>query len=196
MSETLLHAWWMLALRGVIAIVFGALALMWPGLTLLALIILFAAYAMAGGVVWVIGAVRHRRTDRYWWIPLLFGLLSIGAGVIALVYPTLTALALVLLMGANAVVSGVIDIVLAIRLRRHIPNEFLLVLVGVVSLAFGIMVLMFPAGGALALVWLVSAYAILAGVLFVALSLRVRTWSRLNIARSSPAAGALSEQKT
>lgn len=191
MNDTLLRSWWMLALRGVIAIVFGILALAWPALTLYALIILFAAYALLGGGVWIAGAIGNRKADRYWWIPLLFGIVSVAAGIIALVYPSLTALALVLLMGANAVVSGVFDIVLAIRLRKHIHNEFLLALVGVVSLLFGFMVLMFPAGGALALVWLVAAYAILAGVLFLAVSMRVRTWTRLNAGRSSPAAGAL-----
>ena len=191
MNDTLLRSWWMLALRGVIAIVFGIVAVSWPALTLYALIILFAAYALLGGAVWIAGALGNRRADRYWWIPFLFGVISVAAGIVTLVYPTLTALALVLLMGANAVVTGVVDIALAIRLRKHIHNEVLLALVGVVSLIFGFMVLMFPAGGALALVWLVSAYAILAGALFLAVALRVRTWSRLNSGRSSPAAGAL-----
>ena len=117
MYELLLQSWWMLALRGAIALLFGVLALVWPGLTLLWLVALFAAYALLGGVVSIIGAVSNRQSDEAWWLILLLGLVSIGAGVSAIVYPGLTALVLVLVMGANALVTGVLDIATAIADR-------------------------------------------------------------------------------
>ncbi len=179
MNETLLRYWWMLALRGGIAIAFGLLALLLPGITLLSLIALFAAYALFGGAVWTFGAIHNRKVDDHWWVLLMAGLAGIGAGLIALVHPALTALVLILLIGANALVTGVLDIVIAVRLRRRIRGESLLVLSGVISIVFGAVVFLYPLGaGALALVWLVGVYAIATGLLLLVLALRVRAWAR------------------
>lgn len=115
MNETLLRSWWLLALRGAVAIVFGSLAILWPAITLVTLAALFAAFALLAGAVWTFGAIRNRRSDPRWWLPLLLGVVSIGAGVIAAIDPAVTTIALVLLMGANALVSGVIDIAVALR---------------------------------------------------------------------------------
>ena len=187
MNETLLRHWWMLALRGAIAIAFGSLALLLPGMTMLTLIALFAVYAMFGGALWTIGAIRNRKTDDHWWVLLMAGLAGIGAALIALLHPSLTALVLILLIGANAFVTGVLDIVIAMRLRRRIRGELLLVLSGVASVVFGIVVLLYPLGaGALALVWLVGIYAIATGVLLLALALRVRAWARTAPVREAP----------
>lgn len=191
MNETLLHSWWLLALRGVIAIAFGAAAILWPAITLVTLAALFAAFALLAGVVWMAGAVRNRARDRRWWLLLLLGAFSVAVGVIAILYPAPTMLALIVLVGVNALVTGIIDIVVALRVRMHIKGELLLVLSGIASVAFGAIVLMFPAGaGALALAWLVGVYAMVTGAMLVALSLNVRSWSRLNAPRSSPPAGA------
>lgn len=179
MNETLLRYWWMLALRGAVAIAFGTLALLLPGITMLSLIALFAVYAMFGGAVWTIGAIKNRKSDDHWWVLLMAGLAGIGAGLIALVHPALTALVLILLIGANALVTGVLDIVIAVRLRRRIRGEFLLVLSGLASIVFGAVVFLYPLGaGALALVWLVGIYAIATGLLLLVLALRVRAWAR------------------
>jgi uncharacterized membrane protein HdeD (DUF308 family) len=179
MDETLVNSWWVLALRGVIAILFGVLALMLPSITLLSFVALFAAFAIFGGAVWAVGAIHNRKTDDHWWILLLTGILSIGAGLIALVHPTLTALVLVLLIGANALVTGVLDLVVAVRLRKKIRGEILLVLSGIASIVFGAIVFMYPLGaGALALVWMVAAYAIFTGAMMLALAVRVRAWTR------------------
>ena len=178
MYELLLQSWWMLALRGAIALLFGVLTLVWPGLTLLWLVTLFAVYALLGGVVSVIGAVRNRQSDEEWWLILLLGLVSIGAGVIAIVHPGLTALVLVLVIGANALVTGVLDIATAIRLRKTMRGEWLLVLSGIVSVVFGVLVFLFPGAGALALVWLISVHALATGALLLALAFRVRAWAR------------------
>jgi uncharacterized membrane protein HdeD (DUF308 family) len=186
MDETLLNSWWALALRGIIAIAFGVLALMLPGITLLSFVALFAAYAIFGGVVWAVGAIQNRKTDDHWWVLLLAGLVSIGAGIIALIHPTLTALVLVLLIGANALVTGVLDIVVAVRLRKKIRGEILLVLSGIASIVFGAIVFMYPLGaGALALLWIIGVYAIFIGAMMLALAVRLRAWTRTQQAKES-----------
>lgn len=174
MNDILVRSWWVLAVRGAIAILFGLLALFWPGMTLLAFVFLFAAYALASGVASVVGAVQHRKADSEWWLLLLIGLVGIGAGVIAILHPGLTVLILLLLIGANALVTGVLDISAAIRLRRVVANEWLMILNGAVSIVFGILVFLFPAVGGLALVWMIGAYALLTGGLMLGLAFRLR----------------------
>jgi uncharacterized membrane protein HdeD (DUF308 family) len=176
MNQLLARCWWMLALLGVISLVFAFLALAWPGLTLLSLVVLFAAYALLAGVTWISGATRHRKTHKDWWLFLILGLVSIGAGVTAVLNPGLTTLALVFLMGAYALLMGVLEIVVAVRLRKAIRGEWLMILTGVVSAGFGILVFLFPGAGALALVWLISFYAALTGALLLTLAFRARRW--------------------
>ncbi len=175
MNELFSKSWRMLALRGVIALLFGVLALALPGITLLGLVALFAAFALLSGIASIITAVKNRKSDDDWWLLLILGLVGVGAGIIAIVHPGLTTLVLVFVMGANALVTGVLDIAIAIRLRKSIGHEWLLTLSGIVSIAFGILVFMFPGAGALALVWLISFYAIVTGVLLIALAYRMRT---------------------
>jgi len=177
MKNILNHSYWMLMLRGLVAIVFGVLVLIMPGLTLLGLVALFVAYAVLAGAIWIAGAIRNRREVDDWWLVLLFGLVSVGAGVLALMHPQLTALVLVLVMGANALVTGIIDIAMAIRLRKTIDNEWLLIVSGFASVLFGVLVFMFPAAGALALVWLISIHAIVTGFFLLALGFRARKWA-------------------
>ncbi len=192
MSETLLRSWWLLGLRGAIAVLFGLAAIAWPAITLLTLAALFTAFALLAGAVWIFGAVRHRKADQRWWVMLLLGLFSVAAGVVAALHPALTTVALILLIGANALVSGVLDIVVALRVRKYMKGELLLILSGVASIAFGLIVLLFPTGaGALALAWMTGFYALFTGVLLLALALQVRSWSRINKGRSSGQAGAV-----
>jgi uncharacterized membrane protein HdeD (DUF308 family) len=174
MAKLIGQVWWMFAWRGAVALLFGVLALVWPGLTLLWLVALFAAYALIGGGISLVGAVKSRKSDDHWWLALLLGLVSLGAGVIAIIHPALTALVLVLLMGANAIVTGVLDIAIAIRLRQAIRSEWVLILAGLVSIVFGVLVFLFPAAGALALVWLISVYAIITGVLLLVAAWQAR----------------------
>jgi uncharacterized membrane protein HdeD (DUF308 family) len=178
MEEFFMRSWWATAMRGLIGIVFGVLAIAWPGLSLLTLVVLFAAYALLAGVAAVAGAIRHGRSGDDWWGALLLGLVSIGAGIIAAVNPGLTALVLILVMGANALVTGVIDILAAIRLRKAIEDEWLLGLSGLVSVVFGAFVFFYPGAGALAVVWLISLYAMISGALLLALALRMRILTR------------------
>src|ERR1700704_4177013 len=125
MDQLLLRSWWMLALRGAAALLFGILALIWPGITLLVLVALFAAYALISGGAAVVASIRNRNSDKGWWLILLLGLVSLVAGVIAVFNPGITILVLVVLMGANALVTGILDIVVAIRLRKQIQREWL-----------------------------------------------------------------------
>jgi uncharacterized membrane protein HdeD (DUF308 family) len=192
MSETLLRSWWLLGLRGAIAVLFGLAAVAWPAITLLTLAALFTAFALLAGAVWIFGAVRHRKADQRWWVMLLLGLFSVVAGVVAALHPALTTVALILLIGANALVSGVLDIVVALRVRKYMKGELLLILSGIASIAFGLIVLLFPTGaGALALAWMTGFYALFTGLLLLALALQVRSWSRINKGRSSGQAGAV-----
>jgi uncharacterized membrane protein HdeD (DUF308 family) len=174
MKEMLAKAWWIVALRGVAAVLFGLLAWFWPGLTLLFLIGLFAAFAILSGVGYVAGALQNR-AKQGWWLILLLGLVNIGAGVFAFFYPGVTAFALVIIIAVNAIFSGVLDISTAIRLRKEIEGEWMLALSGLVSIVFGGMLIVMPGAGALALVWVIAAFSIAAGILLIFLGFRLKS---------------------
>jgi uncharacterized membrane protein HdeD (DUF308 family) len=176
MNELLFRSWWVLALRGVMGILFGALALLWPGLTLLALIALFAVYALFSGVASIVGALRSRRNADDWPLVFLLGVVGVATGVVAILRPDITVLALIFFIGAYAMLTGILDIAVAIRLRRQIRGEALIITTGLVSITFGIMAFLFPDAGALALVWLISVYAIATGMLLLLAGLRARSW--------------------
>ena len=174
MTRLLSHSWWMLVLRGIAALVFGVLAVASPGVTLILLIALFAAFTLVTGVAALASAFRGRG-EPGWGLVLLLAIVSIAAGVIAIVYPGITALVLVLVIGFNAIFSGLLDIAMAIRIRKEIENEWTLATAGVLSIAFGAIVVIFPGAGALALIWLIALYAILIGALFIVLGFRIRS---------------------
>jgi uncharacterized membrane protein HdeD (DUF308 family) len=176
MNELFSKSWRSLALRGVISLVFGILAALWPGITLLWLLIMFAAYALIQGVVSAVAAFQSRKIHHDWWLMLLWGVVGIGAGVIAFMLPDLTAVVLVLVIGATALASGIVDIAMAIRLRKTIHGEGFLILNGIISIAFGAFVFFFPGAGALALVWMIAMYAIVSGLLLLALAWRAKKW--------------------
>ena len=176
-APVLLHAlaknWWLLLLRGIAAVLFGVLALGWPGLTLLTLILLYGTFALVDGVVAIIAAVTGGAPAARWWLAIV-GLLGIGVGALTFIWPGMTALILLFFIGGWALATGVFQIVGAIRLRKEIENEWLLILSGVISVLFGLGVLLYPGAGALALIWVIGAYAIIAGVLYIALAFRLK----------------------
>jgi uncharacterized membrane protein HdeD (DUF308 family) len=178
MENIFVRSWWVPALRGLLGVLFAILAIAWPGLTLLTLVALFAAYAILGGIASLAGALRHRTDGEMRWDGVILGLVSVGAGLVAAYRPAATALVLVLIMGANALVVGVLDILAAIRLRRAIAGEWMLALAGLASIVFGTLVFARPGIGALALVWFVSLYAFVTGVLLLALGVRMRALGR------------------
>src|SRR5438477_2123797 len=162
--------WGAIAVRGVAAILFGLLTFLVPGLTLTALVLLFGAYALVDGIFSVVAAVRRRAGDPPWWALLLEGVVGIAAGIVTFLLPGLTAVTLVYVIAAWAVVTGVLEIVAAVRLRRQITGEWRLVLSGVLSIVFGGLLMVVPAAGALAMTLLLGAYAIVFGALLLALA--------------------------
>lgn len=167
--------WWAIALRGVAAIVFGALALLLPATTLTGLILLFGAYALIEGVFGVIAATRGRAGAPRWML-LLEGLVSIAAGLVTFFWPGLTALVLLYVIAAWALVTGVLEIVVAVRLRKRIRGEWWLALSGILSVITGGLMMWAPDAGALALVLWIGAYAVVFGALLIGLALRLRGW--------------------
>jgi uncharacterized membrane protein HdeD (DUF308 family) len=167
-------SWWALVLRGLASIAFGVLAFVWPHLTLTVLVFLFGAYALVDGVFAIAAGVKSHAENKRWWVLLVEGVLSIIAGVMAFVIPGITALVLLMLIAAWAMVTGVFEVVAAIQLRKYIVGEWLLALAGVASILFGIALLWNPNAGALAVVWIIGAYAIVFGVLLAALGFRLK----------------------
>lgn len=166
--------WWTFILRGVLAILFGVLAFFAPTYGIAILVGLFAAWAIIDGVGNLVAGIRTRGQDRSWWLEALEGLVSVGAGVIAVLLPAAAAQALVLVIAAWAIVTGVIEIIMAVRLRRVIENEVWMALAGAASILFGIILLLFPSAGALSLVWLIGSFAIAFGIFLIILGWRLR----------------------
>jgi uncharacterized membrane protein HdeD (DUF308 family) len=166
--------WWTYVLRGVLAIAFGVLAFFAPGLGIAVLVGLFAAWALIDGVTSILAGVRGRGRDRSWWLEILEGIVGIVAGLIALLFPVLAAEVLVLIIGAWAIITGIFEIIGAIRLREQIRGELWLGLAGLASILFGVVLFLFPGAGALSLVWLIGGFALVFGVFLVILGWRLR----------------------
>ena len=176
--------WWLVALRGLAAIVFGVLAFVWPAITLWALVLLFGAYMLVDGIFAIVAAVRAAGREARWWLLLIEGVLGVLAGLVAAFWPGLTALALLYFIAAWAIVSGILEIAGAIRLRREIEGEWALGLSGALSLLFGVLLVVIPApAGLLSLVGLLGAYARAFGVLLLVLAFRLRGTSEMHTPR-------------
>jgi len=171
--------WWVLLLRGLAAILFGIFAYVWPGLTMVTLVLLFGIFALADGIVAVIGSlIHHKKYKGHWWVLLLLGLVSIAAGIFTFLMPGITVLSLLTLIAAWAFMSGVLNIFTSIQLRKEIKKEWLLFLNGIVSVLFGLFVFMRPGIGALSVIWLIATYAVFTGVVFLSLAFKVRGWDK------------------
>jgi uncharacterized membrane protein HdeD (DUF308 family) len=168
--------WWALALRGLAAILFGILAFAWPGITLFVLIVFFGAYMLVDGIFAIVAAVRAAGDGARWGLMLIEGILGVVVGLVTFFWPGLTALALLYLIAAWAIVTGIMEIAAAIRLRREMVGEWALILGGALSVLFGVLLVVIPArAGLLSLTWLIGAYAVAFGVLQVVLAFRVRS---------------------
>jgi len=174
MTGVLARNWWALALRGLLAVVFGLLAFALPGLTLAALVILFGAYALVDGIFALVAAVRAAEAHERWWLFVLEGIAGIAAGLITFAWPGITALVLLYLIAWWAIITGIFEIAAAIRLRKEITGEFWLALGGAASVIFGLILLFRPGVGALAVIWLIGTYALVFGLLLVMLGFRLR----------------------
>lgn len=172
------RSWWALALRGFFAMLFGVAAFLWPGMTLQVLVLLYGAFALANGVFSLIAAFAGWGWDRRWGAALLLeGIAGIAVGVLTFAWPGITALVLLYLIAAWAVLTGIFEVVAAVRLRSAIRGEWLLALSGILSVVLGVALVMAPQTGALAVVWLIGTYAFLYGGLLLALALRLRSLS-------------------
>jgi uncharacterized membrane protein HdeD (DUF308 family) len=176
-GASLLHTmagnWWLEVLRGVAAIIFGILAFAWPGITLLTLVLFWGAFALVDGVLAIIAAVKGGNPMPRWWLAIV-GLAGLAAGALTFLMPGLTALVLVTFIAVWAIILGVMEIVGAIKLRKEIQGEWLLILNGAISVLFGLVLLWRPVTGAIALVWIIGAYAIILGVIYVMFGLKLR----------------------
>jgi uncharacterized membrane protein HdeD (DUF308 family) len=174
-AQVVLQNWWMMALRGVLAIIFGLVALFFPGIALLAFITVFAVYAIIDGIIAVVEAIRERATANRWWWVLIEGILSILAGIFAIVYPGVTALVLLYIVAAWAILTGIMEIVTAVTLREYLSREWALIIAGALSIVFGIILFVRPGLGLLSILWLVGVYSIIFGVLFIVRAFQFRS---------------------
>ena len=177
-THMLSRFWWLLLLRGVLAILFGIAAIAWPGITLVTLVIMFAAYAFVDGVFDVVHAISHRKEIEHWGLLLIEGLCGIAFGALAFLAPGLTtfvgSVVIAMYIAAWAIVTGVIRIVMAVRLRKEIDGEWLLALSGVVSIALGLVMMARPDVGVLAMLYAIAAWAIVLGVVLIVFAFRAR----------------------
>ena len=172
-KSALHRSWWLLLLRGIAAVAFGVLTFVWPQISLLTLIMVYGIYALVDGVLALIAAIRGGGFAPRWWLAL-GGVVSILAAGVAFAWPGLTALVLVYLIGFWSILRGVLEIVGAIRLRNEIANEWTLGVAGALSVIFGLILVFMPGAGALGLLWLIAAWAVLFGLLLIWVAFKVR----------------------
>jgi uncharacterized membrane protein HdeD (DUF308 family) len=175
MLETLKRHWWVPVLRGIAAIVFGVMAFMYPGLTLAVLVIFFGAWVLVDGIFRAVGAISGRASDPDWGFHLIIGIVGIIIGLLTFRAPQITALALLIYIAAWALMIGASEIALAIKLRKEIKGEWFLILMGLASIIFAVLLLWNPAPGALALIWLIGSYAIAFGLLAIFFGFKLRS---------------------
>lgn len=167
--------WWILLLRGIVAIVLGIIALLFPAVMALAIAFLFGAYALIDGIIAIAASVRMSHAESRWWWLLVEGIIGVVFGIAALVWPAISLLALVYLMAFWAIATGITAITTAWRLRTIVPGEWLWILGGIVSVVFGLGIIFAPGLGALALVVIFAWYAIFFGIAFIGVAFRLRS---------------------
>ncbi len=174
LSQLLTRTWWVFLIRGILAVLFGVLAYFQPGVTLAALVLLFGAYSLSDGVLSVLSAISGREEIDHWWLLLFEGLVGVAVGGLTLFAPGITTVALLFYIAVRAIAAGIVEIVTAIRVRKEIEGEWLLILAGILSVLFGVAVLARPAAGALAVLWLIATFAIAFGIVLILLAFKAR----------------------
>lgn len=175
MVHVLARNWWALLIRGIAAVIFGILAFLWPGATIVVIGILFGAYAFVDGIFAIVAAVRAAQAHERWWPFMLEGIVGIVIAGITFYDVGITLFALYITIAAWAFVTGILEIVAAIQLRKTISNEWLLILAGACSILFSILMVWHPFAAALAIIWIIAAYAIVFGIMMIALAFRLRS---------------------
>ena len=176
LAGILRRGWWTLLLRGIAAIAFAVLTWVKPGISLTALVFVFGFYATVDGILGIWMAVAGRKGNEHWWALLLGGLLGVVVGTVSFLAPGITALVLLFYIALWAIATGSLELVVAIRLRKEISNEWFLVLAGLASVAFGVLLIARPGAGALAVLSLIAAYAFVFGLILVMLAFRARSF--------------------
>lgn len=169
--------WWAMLIRGIVAVLFGLLCFALTGAAIVVLIIWVGIFFIIDGIMMIVGAMHGSSQSHasHWLWQVLGGLIGIAAGIITFVYPGITAITLALVVGLWAIFTGVLELATAIRLRSALPNEWLWILNGILSILLGVFIFAFPGAGLVALVWMIGIYAVLAGVAMIALSFRLRS---------------------
>jgi len=173
--ETLKRHWWVPVIRGIFAIVFGIIAFVYPGLTIATLVLFFGAWVLIDGIFRIVGAIGHRASDPDWGWQLVVGSLGIVVGLLTFHAPQITALALVIYIAAWALMIGASEIAIAVKMRREIKGEWFLILMGLASIVFAVLLLWNPIAGAAAVIWLVAWYAVVIGILAIFFGFRLRS---------------------
>jgi uncharacterized membrane protein HdeD (DUF308 family) len=175
-SDILSERWSLLLLRGLAAIAFGLLTWFRPAISLTALVLLFGAYALVDGILATWTAIEGRKEKEYWWVMLLGGLVGIGVGLLTFFAPGLTAIGLLFYIATWAIAHGVLEIAVAIRVRKEVHGEWRLIVAGIVSVFFGVLLMARPGAGALTALWLIGTYAVAFGILMVMLAFKARSF--------------------
>jgi len=175
MIETLKRHWWVPVIRGIAAIVFGIIAFVYPGITIATLVLLFGAWILIDGIFRVIGAIGDRASDPDWGWHIVIGIIGIIVGFLTFHAPQITALALIIYIAAWALMIGATEIAFAIKVRREIKGEWFLILMGLASIVFAILLLWNPIAGAAAVIWLIAWYAVVLGILAIFFGFRLKT---------------------
>ncbi len=174
MLEKITHNWWLYAVRGVAAIIFGVLAFARPSQALQALVLVFGAYAFVDGIFAIFAGIASYRYFERWWAVLLEGVAGVVLGLLTFFWPNITALVLLYFIAAWALITGIFEIVAAIQLRRVITDEWMLILGGLLSILFGILLFVFPGAGAVSVIWVIGIYAVIFGISEIILAFRLR----------------------
>lgn len=174
MLEKISRNWWMYALRGLIAIAFGVGALLWPGQALGALVLLFGVYALADGIFAIFAGIASYRYFERWWAILLEGVAGVVIGLLTFFLPNVTAIAMLYFIATWALITGVLEIVAAIQFRRVIAGEWMLILGGLLSILFGVLMFVFPLAGAMSVIWVIGIYAVFFGISEIIFAFRLR----------------------
>lgn len=185
MLDAMSRNWWIWVLRGVFALIFGALAIIVPGITLTVLIFMFGAYVLLDGIFGIVAALSERSSHDRWWVNLLEGIVGVIIGVLTFILPGITGLVLLYMIAFWAILTGIIELASAFRLREEISGEWLLGLSGILSIVFGILLVLSPVSGALAVAWLIGLYAIIFGGTMIALGFRLRNMDEQTLSATS-----------
>jgi len=175
MLNLMTQNWWAIALRGFAAVLFGIAAFIWPGITLWVLVALFGAFALVDGIFAVVEAFRRDVRRERWWGLLAEGIAGIAIGIVTFTWPGLTAMGLLYLIAFWAIVTGVFEVITAIRLRHEISGEWMMALIGILSVALGFLLVAFPLAGALSVVLMIGAFVFATGALMIALGFKLRS---------------------